>query len=63
MPRDLFEKILSLGLGSLIPSSRTMAFSLMARLSRDTVVTWALRIGILSRLIQRGMDRLRLLIR
>ena len=29
MPRDLFGKILSLDLGSLIPSSRTMVFSLI----------------------------------
>ena len=46
MPRDFFGKILSLGLGSPIPSSRTMVFSLIAKSSRGTVVTWDLRIGI-----------------
>ena len=58
--RDLFGKMLSPGLGFLIPSSRTMAFNLTVKPSRGTVVTWALRIGILPRLIHRGMDRPRL---
>ena len=46
MPRDLFGKILSLGLGSPIPSSRTMVFSLIAMPSRGTIMTWELQIGI-----------------
>ena len=63
MPRDLFRKILSPGLGSLIPSSQIMVFNLIEKPSRGTVVTCALRIGISPRLIHKGMDRLRLLIR
>ena len=63
MPRDLFGKILSLGLESLIHSSRTIVFSLIAKPSRGIAVTWALQISIPPRLIHRGMDRLRLLIR
>jgi len=39
MPKDLFGKILSLGLESLVPSSQTMIFSLIAKLSGGTVVT------------------------
>ena len=41
MPKDLFGKILSPGLGSLIPSSRTMAFSSIAKPSRGIVMTSA----------------------
>ena len=63
MPRDLFEKTLSLGLGSLIHLSQTMDFSLIAKPSGGIVVTWELRIGIPHRPTYRGMDRLRLLIR
>ena len=63
MPRDLSGKILSPSLGSLIPSSWTMGFNLTVRPSGDTIVTWALQIGILPWLIHRGMDRLRLSIR
>ena len=39
MPRNLFGKILSHGSGSFVPSSQTMAFSLIVNLSRDIVVT------------------------
>ena len=63
MPKDLFEKKLSLGLGSPIPSSRTMVFSLIAKPSGSTIVTWELQIGISPLFIHRGMDRLRLSIR
>ena len=62
-PRDLFGKILSLGLGSLIPLSRIMVFSLIARPLGGTVVTWELRIDIPPRFIPEGMDRPRLSIR
>ena len=39
MPRNSFRKTLSHGSDSLVLSSRTMAFSLITNLSRDTVVT------------------------
>ena len=45
--KKFFGKTLSHGSGSLVPSSRTMAFNLIANLSRDTIVTWELRIDIL----------------
>ena len=45
MSKGLCGKILSLGLGSFIPSSLTMVFSLIARPSGGTVVNWVLRIG------------------
>ena len=41
MLRDLSGRILSLGSESLIHSSRTMVFSLIAKLLRGIVVTWA----------------------
>ena len=41
--RNLFGNTLSHSSGSLVPSSRTMAFNLIANLSKDTVVTWELR--------------------
>ena len=63
MLRDLCGKILLLGLRSLIPSSRTMGFSLIVKPSRGTVVNWASRIGTQLWIIHNGMDRLRLLIR
>ena len=63
MPRDLFGKKLSLGLGSLIHSSRIMDFNLIAKPSEGIVVTWKLRIGIPPRLTHEGMDKLGLLIR
>ena len=50
MLRDLFGKILSLGLGSPIPSSWIMVFSLIVKPSEGTVVTWELRICIPPRL-------------
>ena len=60
MPRGLCGKILSLDLGFSIPSSRTMGFSLIAKLLGGIVVNSVLRIGIQLRLIPRGMDRPRL---
>ena len=63
MPKDLCGKVLSLDLGSPIPSSRTMVFNLIEKLSGGTIVTWEFRIGIPPLLIHRGMDRLRLSIR
>ena len=63
MLRNSFGKTLSHGSGSLVSPSRTMAFSLTANLSGDTVVTWKLRIGILPQLIPKGMDKSRLLTR
>ena len=63
MPRDLFGKILSLGLGSLTPSSLIMVFSLIAKPLGGIVVTWELRIGIPLQLTHKGMDRPRLLTR
>jgi len=62
MPRNLCGKTLSFDLGSPIPSSQTMVFSLIAKPSGGTVVTWELQIGIPPRLIHKGMDRPRLLI-
>ena len=63
MPRDLCGKILSLGLGSLIPSSWITVFSLIAKPSGGTVVTWVLRIGIQLQLTYKEMDRPRLSIK
>ena len=63
MPRNSFGKTLSHGLGSFVRLSRTMTFSLTANLSRDTVVTWELRIDILPQLISMGMDKPRQLTR
>ena len=63
MPRDSFGKILSLDLGSPIPSSRTIIFNLIAKSSKCTVVTQELPIGTPPRLIHKEMDRPRLSIR
>ena len=63
MPRNLFGKTLSLGSGSLVPSSRIMAFSSIVKPSRDTVVILELRIDIPPQLIPKGMDKPRLLTR
>ena len=63
MPRNSLGKTKSHGAGFLVPSSRTIAFSLIANLLEDTIVTWELRIGILPQLIPKGMDKLRLLTR
>ena len=63
MQRDLFRKILSLDLESLIRSSQTMVFSLIARLSEGIAVTLALKIGTPPRLIHKGIERPRLSIR
>ena len=51
---------MSLDLEFLIPSFRTMGFSLILKLSKGTVVNWASRIGIQLRLIHRGMNKLKL---
>ena len=56
-------KILSLGLGFLIPSSRTTDLSLIARLSEGTTVIWVSRIGIPLQPTPRGIGKLRLSIR
>ena len=60
-PKSLSGKILSLGSGSLLPSSWTMDFSLIANLSGDTAMIWELRVGILPQLTPRGMVKPRLL--
>ena len=57
------EKVLSLNLGFLIPSSQIMGFNLIAKLLGGTAASWVLRIGIQLQLTHRGMDRPRLLIR
>ena len=63
--RDVDAKIFVLKnivtrLASLMCSSRTMDFSLIARCSENTVVNWGLLTGILLRLTPKGMDRLKL---
>ena len=63
MPRSMFGKTLSPSLGSFVPSSRTMAFNLIANLSEDTVVIWELRIDILPQLMPKGMGKSSLLTR
>ena len=63
MPSDLYGKILSLGLGSLIPLSRTMVFSLIAKPSGGTVVTWTLKVGIQHQPTHKEIDMLRLSIK
>ena len=60
MLKGLCGRTLSLGLGSLIPSSRTTDFSLIARLLEGTVVNWVSQIGIPLQLTPRGIDKLRL---
>ena len=57
------EKYCHPNLGFLIPSSWTMDFNLIVRLSGDTAANWVLRIGFQLRLIHRCMDRLRMSIR
>ena len=47
MRKDSIGKILSLGLGFLMCSSQTTAFSLTAKCLEDSVVSWGLRLGIL----------------
>ena len=56
-------KVLSPGLGSFVPSVRTMAFSLITNLLGDIVMTWELRIDILAQLIPKEMDKPGLLTR
>ena len=46
MPKGLCGRTLSLGLGFLTPSSQTTEFSLIAKLSKDTVVNWVSQIDI-----------------
>ena len=60
-PKSLSGKILSPSSRSLVPSSRTMDFSLIANPSRDTTVIWELQIGTLPQLTSRGMVKPRLL--
>ena len=61
MPRNLFGKTLSHDSGSLVPLSQTMAFSLIANLSGDTILTWKLRTDTPPKLIPKEMGKLRLL--
>ena len=63
MQRGLCGKILSRDLGFLIPSSRTIGFNLIVKLSEDIDASWVIRIGIQFQLIHGGMDKLRLSIR
>ena len=58
-PKSLSRKTSSPNSGSLVPSSRTIDFSLIANPSGDTAVIWGLRIGILPWLTPRGMVKLR----
>ena len=60
MLRNLFGKILSHDLGSLIPSSQIMAFNSIANLSGDTVVILELQTCIPLQLIPKEMDKLRM---
>ena len=62
-PRGLYGKILSRSLGSFIPSSRTMGFSLIAKLSKGTVVNWVSRISTRLRPIHKRTNRPRLSIK
>ena len=57
--KNLFKRILLLDLGSLIPSSRTMCFSLIVKLSGDITVNWALGIDIQPQPICNGMGKLK----
>ena len=54
IPRDFFGRVLSLGSGSLIISSWTMTFSLIARPSGSIVVNWGLQIDIPPRLYKQA---------
>ena len=63
MPRSLSGRISLPNLGSLIPSSRTMVFNLIARSLGDIVVAWELQTGIPLSPTPKKMDRPRLLIR
>ena len=55
--KSLFGKTLSLGSGSLTPSSRTMVFSSIVKPSGDTIANWELRIDILPQPTPRGMGK------
>ena len=61
--RNLFGKMLSLDLGSLTPSSWTMAFSLTTNPLGYIVVNWELRTYILPQSILKETDKPKLLIR
>ena len=63
MPKGLCGRTLSLGLGTLIPSSRTTGSNLIAMLSEDTVMTWASGLDTQLQLIHKGTGRPRLPIR
>ena len=57
MRKNSFGKTLSLGLGFLMSSSRTTAFSSTTKCLEDTVVSWGLQIGILLLPIPKGSDK------
>ena len=59
----LCGRILSLDLRSLIPSTQTMRFNLIAKLSEGIVVIWVLEIDTQLWLTHKGMDRPGLLIK
>ena len=61
--RNLSGKTLLLDLGSLTPSSQTMAFNLIANRLDYVVVNWELRTYILPQPILKETDKPRLLIR
>ena len=63
MPKGLFRRTLSLGLGFFILSSQTTDFSLIARLSEGTIVNWVSQIGTRLQLTLRGTGKSRLLTR
>ena len=63
MLRSLSRRTSLLDLGSLIPSSQTLAFNSTANLSGDTVVILELQTSIPLNFIPREMDRSRLLTR
>ena len=62
-PRSFSGKTLSPDSRSFAPSSRIMAFNLIANLSGDTAMIWELRINILPQLIPKRMDKPTLLTR
>ena len=60
MRKDLFGKTLSLDLEFFMCSSRTTAFSSIAKCLEDIVASWGLQIGILLLLIPKGPDKQKL---
>ena len=59
--KKLSGKTSSPGSGSLVLSSRTMGFSVIANPSGDIAMIWGLQIGTPPQLTLRGMDKPRLL--